>query len=535
MDRNKRTEDITGKKENMESKIPKSIKSSTAKEASSKIPSEKERAKNLKRTVKIDTVSSLKGRQMKTNLQKNVKPMSIAKMSKDIMDHFETESLNLEDLTSESASHITVQDKRNTTKRVPLKEKCSQTSQKQSGRLSKKPSASDLKPCTAFGGMRFTSKKNTKKVDLFHEMTKETKRDHQASNLAEPAVAKETAIITKELKTSDSEKAVMSKGIERSNEENLKNLPSSQAKSSKATSLIAKEAALKKCIAFGGIHFSPKWQSTPLKPDLFENLQKDSKHDKKMHFSDTPDSTKAIVREKVEAANITPGKTVQSPSKEAEYFKTASNTMNETSFNVCTAFAGMRLIPKRKSTLPIPDIFERERKESEIDDKELQPSDESVEVKKMSSYATKMIMTTETQHSSIEKSDQYSTEMAKSTETVSTTTKEVCRIAAFGGIGLAPRVRSTSIKSNIFESTQKESKTADLEPQLTNFSVKEMKKIPDTSKALIKAGTQHSNIEKLPASTTEKPESTKIHIEKNMNECLDKTCIPNFHEKMGVV
>ncbi|GBN28504.1 hypothetical protein AVEN_97961-1 [Araneus ventricosus] len=285
-------------------------------------------------------------------------------MSRDVMNHFQDENLKYEDRATQSAAGIKVLDKEDGTKRAPLKEKFSQASQKQSGSLPKKPSAPDLRPCAAFGGIRFTAKRNAcRKFDIFQKMAK----DHQTVNPPEPC--------SKELKTTDSAKAIASKEIECSNEGNKEDPPTVRSESSKASSLAVKETTLKKCTAFGGIRFAPKWQSTPLKPDLFNNIQKVSKHDKELHPPDSsakgpekiPNSTKSTTKED---ERITPDETVQPPTKEPKHLKPSPITVTEIGDKMYPAFAGMRLTPKRKSTHPKPDMFEKIQEESKLDSQE---------------------------------------------------------------------------------------------------------------------------------------------------------------------
>ncbi|CAL1266106.1 unnamed protein product [Larinioides sclopetarius] len=424
--------------------------------------------------------------------------MSVVKISNDVMNHFQDENLKTCDHATESAAGIKVLDTKNTTtntKRAPLKEQFLQASQKQSGSLTKRSSAPDLKQCAAFGGIRFTKKRNTcRKFDMFQKMTTESK-DCQAVN--DP-----------ELKRIASAKAIDINEIEWSNEGNLEDPPAVTIESSKVSSLTVKQTTLKRCATFGGMIFKPKWYSTPLKPDLFENMQKVPKH-KELY---PPDSSVKWLEKiqnstngnTIEGETITIDKAIQPSTKNPNYLKASSNTMKELGDKMYPAFAGMRIKPKRKSTHPKPDIFERVQEESKIADQEQHFSGASAEQMKMSNGATKVI-NRETQLSQVEMLEHTSTQNARFSETVSISVKETSQVAAFGGIRFAPKWKSTPIRPNIFENIQKESKTDRLESQPTDSSTNELKAIPASTTAKI----IETDDEKLEQLKTKKPESSK--------------------------
>ncbi|CAL1266109.1 unnamed protein product [Larinioides sclopetarius] len=430
MEKGKKIENITATKVTGESKIPKPAKCPSSKVTSTKTSIKKKAAPSSKITTKVTTAFSKQKQTQIVNLPKNVKRMSVVKISNDVMNHFQDENLKTCDHATESAAGIKVLDTKNTTtntKRAPLKEQFLQASQKQSGSLTKRSSAPDLKQCAAFGGIRFTKKRNTcRKFDMFQKMTTESK-DCQAVN--DP-----------ELKRIASAKAIDINEIEWSNEGNLEDPPAVTIESSKVSSLTVKQLGDKMYPAFAGMRIKPKRKSTHPKPDIFERVQEESKiADQEQHFSGASaeqmkmsnGATKVINREtqlsQVEMLEHT-------STQNARFSETVSISVKETS--QVAAFGGIRFAPKWKSTPIRPNIFENIQKESKTDRLESQPTDSSTnELKAIPASTTAKII--ETDDEKLEQLKTKKPESSKNDESSKNAKKVIP--PAFGGLRFKPR------------------------------------------------------------------------------------------------
>ncbi|GBM75357.1 hypothetical protein AVEN_64955-1 [Araneus ventricosus] len=77
--------------------------------------------------------------------------------------------------------------------------------------------------------------------------------------------------------SSDATKAILKTETQYSHVEVSEQTSTQKARFSETVSITVKETS--QVAAFGGTRFAPKWKSTPIRPNMFESVQKESKTD----------------------------------------------------------------------------------------------------------------------------------------------------------------------------------------------------------------------------------------------------------------